>query len=383
MEYQFITTVEQLQFYCHKASQQPALCIDTEFVRTRTFYPQAGLIQVYDGENVAIIDPIAIDDLSDLWALLTNPNVLKVIHSCSEDIELFNYLAGIAPTPLIDTQIAAAFLGLGTSLGYGALVKHFLDETLDKGEARTNWLQRPLTDKQLSYAVNDVLFLMPCFSAIKQQICDTRWQYALQETQLIVNKRLQQTVAERVYLQVGSAWQLKAKQLAVLRDLCEWRLRQAMTKDSALNFVIREESLVAIARQMPKTIYQLQQLKELKPNEIRIHGKKLLQIVHNVDVCDPESYPENIKRLTDFPNYKKLYSELRQQLTNLAETHKFAPEQFASKRQINQLFYWFWNPALLNNTQEKPDLLQGWRFSLAKPLLTQFFPEIEETHSGN
>lgn len=378
MEYQFITTTAQLHLYCQKASQQPALCIDTEFVRTRTFYPQAGLVQLYDGEQVAIIDPIAIDDLSELWALLTNPNVLKVIHSCSEDIELFNHIAGIAPTPLVDTQIAAAFLGLGTSLGYGALVKHFLDETLDKGEARTNWLQRPLTEKQLSYAVNDVLYLMPCFEAIRAQICDTRWQYALQETQLVVSKRLQQTVAERAYLQVGAAWQLKPKQLAVLQVLCEWRLQQATRKDSALNFVIREESLLAIAKQMPKTIYQLQQLKELKPNEIRIHGKKLLQLVHNIDAFEPETYPEKVKRLTDFPSYKKQYSALRQRLTELAEANDFAPEQFASKRQINQLFYWFWNPAMLNNLDEKPDLLQGWRFELAESLLTEFFPEAAE-----
>lgn len=376
MEYQFITTTAQLQFYCQKASQQPALCIDTEFVRTRTFYPQAGLIQVFDGEQVAIIDPIAIDDLSDLWSLLTNPDVLKVIHSCSEDIELFNHLAGIAPAPLVDTQIAAAFLGLGNSLGYGALVKHFLDETLDKGEARTNWLQRPLTEKQISYAVNDVFYLMPCFKQIKEQICATRWEYALEETRLIVAKRLQQTVAKRAYLQVGAAWQLKPKQLAVLRELTEWRLQQAMRKDSALNFVIREESLVAIARQMPKTIYQLQQLKELKPNEIRIHGKKLLQFVHNVDVSDPESFPDKVKRLTDFPNYKKQYAELRKRLIALAEANHFTPEQFASKRQINQLFYWFWNPAMLNNCEDKPDLLQGWRFKIAKPLLGEFFPEV-------
>lgn len=379
MEYQFITTTAQLHLYCEKASKKPALCIDTEFVRTRTFYPQAGLIQVFDGEEVAIIDPLAIDDLSELWDLLTHPEVIKVIHSCSEDIELFNHLAGIVPTPLLDTQVAAAFMGLGTSLGYGALVQHFLDKTLDKGEARTNWLQRPLTEKQISYAVNDVFYLMPCYEAIKAEIGDERWQFALQETQLIVTKRLQQTDPARAYLQVGSAWQLKPKQLAVLRDLCEWRLEQAMRKDSALNFVIREESLLAIAKQMPKTIYQLQQLKELKPNEIRIHGKKLLQLVHNVDAKSADTYPEQVKRLTDFPNYKQQYTALRQKLTSLAEGHQFAPEQFASKRQINQLFYWFWNPSMLNNRDEKPDLLQGWRFKVAKAVLLEFFPELAQT----
>ena len=151
-----LSLVEQYQ---HSA----LLVLDTEFVRTRTYYAKLGLIQAYDGKTLALIDPVAIKDLSPFWQLLTDPNIVKLVHSCSEDLEVFAHYGECQPSPLFDSQIAASFAGLGHGLGYAKLVDACLQVEIDKGESRTDWMNRPLSDSQLQYAANDVFYLYKLF----------------------------------------------------------------------------------------------------------------------------------------------------------------------------------------------------------------------------
>jgi len=134
---------------CHKLAKADVLAIDTEFVRTRTLYPKLGLIQVNDGENLALIDPVAINDLSPFWQLLTDEKICKVLHACSEDLEVFLTAANCRPVNLIDSQIMMSFLGHGLSMGYAAMVNHYLAIEVDKSESRTDWMKRPLTPNNL------------------------------------------------------------------------------------------------------------------------------------------------------------------------------------------------------------------------------------------
>ena len=131
--YLMIDSYDALLPYCQQAAQQSVIAVDTEFVRTRTFYPHIGLVQIYDGVDIALIDPIAIDDLSPLSQLMTNPQVIKVLHACSEDLETFEFALGVMPEPLFDTQVAAQLAGLGNSVGYGRLVELLQDINLEKG----------------------------------------------------------------------------------------------------------------------------------------------------------------------------------------------------------------------------------------------------------
>ena len=132
-DFELITSQSRLDAFCANAQHQRVLFLDTEFVRTRTLKPRLGLIQAYDGDAVVLIDPLAEVDLSAFWVLLTNQAITKVLHSCSEDLEVFKCYANGQPTPLFDTQIAAALLGDGPSLGYAALAKSILDIYVDKG----------------------------------------------------------------------------------------------------------------------------------------------------------------------------------------------------------------------------------------------------------
>ena len=170
MHYQLIEDQNSLNNLCEQLVKAKVLAIDTEFVRTRTLYAKLGLLQVCDGEQLALIDPLAIDDLSPFWALLTNENITKVLHACSEDLEVFLTAGDCKPVNLIDSQIMMSFLGHGLSLGYAAMVKHYTEIELDKSESRTDWTKRPLTEKQLNYASADVDHLFSIYPKLLAEI---------------------------------------------------------------------------------------------------------------------------------------------------------------------------------------------------------------------
>ncbi len=150
---------------CQAWRQQPFVALDTEFMRVDTFYPIAGLLQASTGEGAWLIDPLCIDDWTPLAALLDDRGVTKVLHACSEDLEVLLRLTGSLPAPLFDTQLAAAYLNLGFSMGYSRLVQAVLGLELPKGETRSDWLQRPLSETQVSYAAEDVQHLAEVYQA--------------------------------------------------------------------------------------------------------------------------------------------------------------------------------------------------------------------------
>ena len=142
--------------HCASWRNLPFVAVDTEFMRVDTFYPIAGLLQVSEGERAYLIDPLLIDDWAPFAALLQDPAVVKVLHACSEDLEVFLRLTGSLPVALFDPQLAAAYLNLGFSMGYSRLVQAVLNIELPKGETRSDWLQRPLTANQVRYAAESV-----------------------------------------------------------------------------------------------------------------------------------------------------------------------------------------------------------------------------------
>ena len=163
LDYNWVNSDQLLQQTCAKAREKTVVALDTEFIRTRTFYPKLGLIQLYDGEQLSLIDPLSITDFSPFTALLADPAVLKVLHACSEDLEVFQCYFKQQPKPMLDSQIMADFVGFQISSGFAKLVAHYLDIELDKGAARTDWLARPLSEQQLQYAAADVWYLLPLY----------------------------------------------------------------------------------------------------------------------------------------------------------------------------------------------------------------------------
>lgn len=361
--YQWIETNEQLAIVCEQASQVKAVALDTEFIRTRTYYPKLGLIQLFDGQQVSLIDPLRITDFSPFVALLANQQVVKVLHACSEDLEVFKQQFDQLPEPMMDTQIMASFANIGISVGFAKLVSHYLGIELDKGASRTDWLARPLAEEQLQYAAADVLYLLPVYQKLLEDLEHHRWKQAIaEECHFLLMKQKGAEDKNKAYKNITNAWRLTPNELAILRILAKWRIEEAQKRDLALNFVIKEAHLFQIAKLQPKHTSQL--LEFMHPNEVRIHGKKLLWLVEQGKMVEPEDYPEPIVRLVDEKGYKYNLNAMSQKLEEIKPLD-LPIELIASKRQLNQLFKWFISG---KNPEKLPELLTGWRQPIGEQL---------------
>lgn len=371
----YIEQQSQLDEYCRQALKAPVLALDTEFIRTRTLYSKLGLIQVYFGDEVALIDPLCDLDLEPFWQLLTEPSIVKVLHSCHEDLEVFKRYANRLPTPLFDTQIAGQFLFQGKVLGFGAMVAQELGIELDKGEARTNWLKRPLTDKQLTYAMNDVKYLLPVYHKLNDQLAERGLQqYNLAEAAYKVKQKQADKTFDNLFLDFGTAWQLKPRELAILQELAKWRLQLARKKDLALGFVAKDATLVSVAQRRPSDLNSLRNIPGIIPQEVKRYGGAMLNCIQAGKAIDIEQCPVKVPRVTDFQDYKQAYKVLRQKITEVAKNQEIPMEMMATKKQLNQWIKW----CLDMPYAEQPDFNQSWR----QPLLAEVLAEWQQTYSN-
>lgn len=367
-----ITTNDELATLCEAASAFPAIALDTEFVRTRTYYPQLGLIQLFDGEHTALIDPLTITEWAPFRDLLINTQVTKYLHAGSEDLEVFLNAFGVQPQPMIDTQILAAFCGRPLSWGFAAMVEEFTGLTIDKSESRTDWLARPLTERQCDYAAADVWYLLPIANKLLAETgAAGRLEAALDECRLMMQRRQEVLAPEEAWREIGNAWQLRTRQLACLRLLADWRLRKARERDLAVNFVVREENLWAVARYMPASMGELDSI-GLSGSEIRFHGKTLLALVAQAQALPEEALPEPLLNLMDMPGYRKAFKAIKALVQSVSESHNISVELLASRRQINQLLNWHWQLKPQNNL---PELISGWRGELMADQLKTLLAE--------
>ncbi|WP_109079288.1 ribonuclease D [Aggregatibacter kilianii] len=362
-----VTDDAELARVCRAAREQSAVALDTEFVRVRTLYPKLGLIQLYFGDQVALIDPLPIQDFSPFVALLADANVVKILHACGEDLEVFQHYFQQLPRPMYDTQVMAHFLGFAGSSGFAALVQHYFQLEIDKGASRTDWLARPLSDNQLQYAAADVWYLLPLYEQMQAQLAQTEWKSAVEnECEFLLNKRAQATKEpDSAYFAIPNAWKLNRQELMRLKLLAKWRMEEAMKRDLALNFVVRAENLWLVAKNNPKHTSTLLEL-GLSTAEVRIHGKKLLQIIDQVKRIAPEDYPQPIQRLADDPRYKTTLKALQQHLVQITPPN-LPKELIASKRSLESLMKWYWSKGV---EEEQPELLTGWRKPFGEKLFT-------------
>jgi len=373
MHYQLIEDQNSLNLLCEQLAKAKVLAIDTEFVRTRTLYAKLGLLQVCDGEQLALIDPLAIDDLTPFWQLLTNGDITKVLHACSEDLEVFLTAGNCKPVNLIDSQIMMSFLGHGLSLGYAAMVKHYTEIELDKSESRTDWIKRPLTEKQLAYASADVDHLFSIYPKLLAEITQAGFlAYAQQETQSMIDKKFTPIKDSEMYLNIKMSWRLNPKQLNALKYLASWRFQQAQKRDLPIGFVAKDHTLMALAQSNPATVNAMSMLEGAEGIDIRHKGKAMLAVLTQADKAEISSYPTKINRLDEYPGYKQIFKQVKAFLVKAGEQNNLAIENIASKKQINQFLTWQFDLNNARNSADKVDLLSGWRNALLGKTLLEF-----------
>ena len=244
------------------------MALDTEFVRERTFFQKLGLVQVAVDDADWLIDPLAVRDLQPLVELLRAPAVVKVVHAASEDIEVLHHTLGTEPRPLFDTQVGAALAGGAAAQGYARLVAAELGVELHKGETRTDWLRRPLTQGQIEYAAEDVVHLLPLYRLLSRRLEEQgRLAWALEDSAALADPARFAEAPERAYLRLRAAGRLGRRQLGALRALAAWRDTEARRRDIPRRFLLRDELLLALAARQPKTLRELERLPSYDPRQ--------------------------------------------------------------------------------------------------------------------
>jgi ribonuclease D len=269
----FINTPDALESSCAEIVEalkvDPRLAIDTEFVGERSYEPSLELLQAAtaDGE-IYLIDVHALDGRLDALAdILLDDEVLKLVHAASQDAAILRSHLGRPPTPLFDTQVAAAYVGMQLQLGYGAIVRSMLKIDLAKDESFADWTRRPIRQSMLDYAANDVAYLHALHDKLKEKLDRLgRARWVDEACAHLVANAEEVPAPHELWRKVGGRGSLDAKQLGVLRELCIWRDEEAQRRDRPRRSVVKDEVLVEIARRRPQNARALLELRSVPPS---------------------------------------------------------------------------------------------------------------------
>ena len=288
----YLSTQDELDGFCADAASAKVIAVDTEFLREKTYFPRLCLVQVRAGERIAAIDPILIADLSPLARLFEDPGITKVIHACSQDLEVILDGMGCECAPVFDTQVAAAFLGLRQQVSYGSLVEAYCDVHLPKAESLTDWSRRPLDPEQLAYAEDDVRYLPGIYERMMGElVARDRLGWVLPEMAELTDPARVRRDPREAYLRLRRAGSLTRRQLAVAREVCAWREQTAARRDVPRKWVASDEVLVEICKRTPSSLERLRRIRGAEQIPDR-DARQLLEAVSRAMACPAQDCPK-------------------------------------------------------------------------------------------
>lgn len=336
-----ITQTEALRRFCAEAETAPYVAVDTEFMRENTYYPILCLMQVAIGgrgdkgderDGAAVIDTMADGiDLEPFYALMRNDRVLKVFHAARQDLEIFFHRMGSLPHPVFDTQVAAMVCGFGDSIGFENLISRLTGKRVDKGARFTDWSVRPLSKRQVEYALADVVYLRPAYEKLRRRLEKSgREPWIEEEMSALLDERIYDIDPDETFRRIKIR-NPKPRTLAVLRELAAWREREAQARDLPRNRVARDEALVEIAHQTPRDVEQLARTRGLSRKLAEgSMGKGILQAVKRGLAVPDDQCPARERR-PDLPHGLGPTSDLlRVLLKARCEHHDVAQKLVAS-----------------------------------------------------
>lgn len=356
---QFIDTVPALAALLPQLETAPALALDTEFMREETYYPRLCLIQIATPAAEYGVDPLAIEDLAALSALLAKPGILKVVHAARQDVETLMTRCAELPLNLFDTQVAAALCGLPPQIGYGDLVDRVLGVQLEKGHSRTDWTRRPLSTEQLHYAAEDVRYLLPLQEELRRRL-EKLARLTWFEAEM---RRFEDPSLYR--MDPANAWQrLKGidtqdeRRAATAKALAQWRETRAMNRNRPRGWILADDALYQIARALPEDTDALTKLHLVPPGVIQKCGNEILAAVASTRHLPTNPAPVQRNTRPD-PEQQRRLKQLTAAVKTVADGLGLSPEVLATRRDLLAL--------LSGRTDVAP--LQGWRGEVLGPAL--------------
>ncbi len=363
---------------CETWRSLPFIAIDTEFIRTNTFYPKIGLLQIADHSECYLIDPLHIEDWSCFADLLAEPNCTFVIHSCGEDLNLLSTSIGNVPHSVFDTQIAAAFLEMGYSVSYQALVAKLLNTDLSKDETRSNWLNRPLSKAQLLYAANDVCYLLQLQAMLYEQLAAKgKLSWLKSECKFLVDSVGEaENISnwQRTYTNISNAWKLDNQGLQYLQALCYWREDTARKRDKPRNWIAKDADLFGIAQHMAvSSECSLEVINSLRLSDKRLlnkYGGQIFKVLEMQNEVSDDTDAQLLTRPLSMSMRAKL-KECQHVVQTQSKKHGIAPELLARKKILqNQLLMYKKTGKLLWKGE-----LATWRKEILEPEFIGIYSE--------
>ena len=336
---QLISTQQELETVLAQLARSEFITIDTEFIRETTFWPELCLIQMASPDVTALVDPLAPGiDLAPFFELMANEKVLKVFHAARQDIEIVFHLGGLIPHPVFDTQIAAMVCGFGDSVSYDQLVQRITGTQLDKSSRFTDWRHRPLSDKQLEYALADVTYLIEVYRHLKDKLESRNRQDWVNEEMEVLTSR------ETYDLHPENAWtRLKMRlrkpiELAVLQQVAAWREREARERNVPRGRVIKDDAIYEIAQQQPKDAAALSRLRSIPKGWERSSTAAGMLAAVNAALAIPKDDLPKIPRQASASEGANAASEILKVLLRIvAEKEGVAPKIIANSEDIDRI----------------------------------------------
>ncbi len=351
-----ITTTDQLAAACDRLSKHWIVTVDTEFLRETTYYPLLCVVQMASADEAVVIDTLADGiDLAPFFALMANPNVLKVFHAARQDIEIVWHRAGIVPQPIFDTQVAAMVLGYGDSIAYDQLVERVTGQRLDKTHRFTDWSRRPLTDEQVRYAVNDVTHLRDVFATLDADLKKRgRSDWVSEEMEVLTSPKTYDFHPERAWERLKTRVR-KPKELAVLMEVAAWREQEAQSRDVPRSRVLKDDAVGDIATHAPTSLEKLANLRSLPKGFDRSKwGSDIVAAVQRGVARDLHTLPK-IEKPRGNANGAAIVELLKVLLRMTSERHAVASKVIATVDDLEQI---------ANSDNADVGAMRGWRREL-------------------
>ncbi len=353
-----ITTTDALAALCERLSKSEFVAVDTEFMRENTYWPELCLVQIGDENEAAAVDPLADGiDLTPLLDLLTeNEDVLKVFHAGGQDVEIIVNMTGKTPHPIFDTQIAMMAISQSEQIGYANLVETWQGVTVDKGARFTDWSRRPLTDRQIEYAIGDVTHLAQIFPKMLEKLIKTdRGSWLNAEMDKLADPSNYITDPDQAWRRIRQPGR-NPQVLGRLKALASWREGEAQHKNIPRGRIMRDETLADIASHPPKAQKDLAKVRGLsaawRDNDI---GKRLMKIIAHAQPLDKSEMPEKMKRGAPLGKEGALVADLLKLLLKIRAREIDCAARLLTKADEME--------ALAAGVRDLP-VLQGWRYEV-------------------
>lgn len=368
--FQFIQQQQDLTPVLEKMDRNEVYGLDTEFIKVDTLWPKLGVFQINVENNVYLLDGTTLD-LSEFWNKLFRAQQ-NVFHACSEDIDLiYHYAQHKTLNNVFDTQVGMSFLGHGLQVSYQNALKQMLDVDIDKGETRSNWLARPLSPAQLSYAANDVLYLMNLSEKVKQELdSKSLLHFALEDCQHLTQEIATETPLHLLYQDIGN-YRHSRRQLMQLQQLAVWREHMVKALNTPRSFILKNSSMIDLVEKNPKNAFQLSGVKDIRQNVVREHGTTILDLVKFLP--EQADWPLRMARPIRHSS-KDVGEKIDHLIQNVVNETSIPKEVLMRKKWMNALHQ---HVVFHNDEQDLPDYLLGWRYDLLTQPLIQLLRRDE------